>query len=143
MAVTSDLQTSSELKGLALPALHGPGGLFESKGEADVAFGDLLIALFTPIGGRFMARSFGGTLHDLLFETLPGEFSLVDAAIKDTARKNLPHVTVTRTRIREAATGKGIEIEIFFRVNSSREVERNQTVLIPKTFVSPQAAGGV
>jgi phage baseplate assembly protein W len=141
MVVTSDIQTSRELRGLALPAVHGPGGFFESKGEAAVAFGDLLIALFTPIGGRFMNRTFGSALHDLIFETIPEEdFAFVDATIKDAAVKNLPHITVTRTRIRGLSNGKGIEIEIFFRIETSREVERRQTVLIPLTFVSPQAS---
>jgi phage baseplate assembly protein W len=139
--VSSDLLSSRELRGLALPALKGSGGYFESKGEGDVAWGDLLMALFVPIGGRVMRRSFGSSLYELLFDPIiEGEFQLVDAAIKDIAARNLPHVTVTRTLIRTAESNKGIEIKVFFRVNSSRDQERAQTVLIPKTYVPPSSA---
>lgn len=138
--VLSDFQTSRELRGLALPAQKGPGGYFESKGEGDVSWGDLLLALLTPIGGRLMRRSFGSGVPDLLFEpVVAGEFQIIDATIKDAAVRLLPHVTVTRTEIRAETDGKGLEIQIRFRVDTNREVERVQTVLIPKTFVSPGA----
>jgi len=134
---SSDLQTSKEIRGLALPAIKGSGGYFESKDAGDVSWGDLLLTLFTPLGGRVMRRSFGSSLYDLLFEPLiPGEFQIVGAAIRDIASRQLPHVSITRTEIRELASGKGMEIKIFFRVETNREVEQQQTVLIPKTFIS-------
>lgn len=138
---SSDLQTSKEIRGLALPAIKGPGGYFESKSVGDVSWGDLLLTLLTPLGGRVMRRSFGSSLYDLLFEPLiPGEFSIISAAIRDIAARQLPHVSVTRVEIRELASGVGMEIKIFFRVETNREVEQQQTVLIPKTFISPSIA---
>jgi phage baseplate assembly protein W len=138
---SSDLQTSKELKGLALPALKGTGGYFESKGAGDVSWGDLLLTLFTPIGGRVMRRSFGSSLYDLLFEPLiPGEFQIIGAAIRDIARRQLPHVRVTLVQIRELQSGIGMEIKIFFRLQSNLEAEQSQTVLIPKTFIPPTIA---
>lgn len=138
---SSDLQTSKELKGLALPAVKGTGGYFESKGAGDVSWGDLLLTLFTPIGGRVMRRSFGSSLYDLLFEPLiPGEFQIIGAAIRDIARRQLPHVRVTRVQIRELQSGIGMEIKIFFRLQSNLEAEQSQVVLIPKTFIPPTIA---
>lgn len=134
---SSDLQTSKEIRGLALPAVKGPGGYFESKGEGDVSWGDLMLTLFTPLGGRVMRRGFGSSLYDLLFEPLvPDEFQLVGAAIRDIAARQLPHVTVTKVEIRAQPQGDGMEIRIFFRVETNREIEHQQTVLIPKTYVS-------
>jgi len=138
---SSDLQTSKEIRGLALPAVKGPGGYFESKSVGDVSWGDLLLTLFTPLGGRVMRRSFGSSLYDLLFEPLiPGEFQLIGSTIRDIAARQLPHVTVTRVEIRELSSGIGMEITVFFRVDTNREVEQQQTVLIPKTFISPTIA---
>ena len=134
---SSDLQTSKEIRGLALPAIKGSGGYFESKGAGDVSWGDLMLALFTPLGGRIMRRSFGSSLYDLLFEpVVPGEFQIIGAAIRDVANRQLPHVSVTNVEIRAQSNGKAIEIKISFRVETSREIERQQTVLIPKTYVS-------
>lgn len=138
---SSDLQTSKELRGLALPALKGTGGYFESKGEGDVSWGDLLLTLFTPIGGRVMRRGFGSSLYDLLFEPLiPGEFQIISAAIRDIARRQLPHIRVTRVEIKALSGGDGMEIKIFFRLQTDRETEQSQTVLIPKTFIPPSIA---
>lgn len=138
--VLSDFQTFQELRGLALPAIKGPGGYFESKGEGDVAWGDLLLALLTPQGGRLMRRSFWSGVPDLLFEpVVVDEFQIIDATIKDVANRLLPHITVTRTNIRALDNGKGLEVQIRFRVNTNREVEQQRTVIIPKTFVSPGA----
>jgi phage baseplate assembly protein W len=138
---SSDLQTSKEIRGLALPAVKGPGGYFESKGAGDVSWGDLLLTLLTPLGGRVMRRGFGSSLYGLLFEpVVPGEFQLIGAAIRDIAARQLPHVTVTNVQVRAQDNGSAIEIKIFFRIETSREVERQQTVLIPKTYVSPEVA---
>ena len=137
----SNIQTSKELRGLALPALKGTGGYFESKGAGDVSWGDLLLTLFTPIGGRVMRRGFGSSLYDLLFEPLiPGEFQLVGSTIRDIAARQLPHIQITRVDIRALQSGIGMEIKITFRLQSDREVEQQQTVLIPKTFIQPTIA---
>jgi len=137
---TSDFQTSRELRGLALPAVKGPGGYFESKREGAVAWGDLLLALLTPQGGRVMRRSFGSGVPDMLFEPVEaGEFQILDATIKDVASRLLPHVIVTRTEIEALRDGKGIQIHIRFRIATNRDIEQSQTVLIPHTFVSAGA----
>ena len=88
-----------------------------------------------------MRRSLGSSLYELLFEPIiPGEFGIVSASIRDIARRQLPQVIVTQVVIRELASGKGMEIKIFYRLQTDRENEQSQTVLIPKTYISPTIA---
>lgn len=133
----ADFQTATEARGLALPATRGPGGYFESKGPVDVAWGNLLNAIFVPIGGRFMRRSYGSALRDQVFEPT-ADTDIAAFAIRDVANRLLPDVTVTQVFVR--AVQKGLEITVVFRLNRDRDRENRQQVLIPKSFISPGAA---
>lgn len=132
----SGYTNATELRGLALPALKGSGGIFESKSAEDVAWGDLLLALFTPIGGRVMRRQAGSALYELLFEPVnPDDFTLVDYTIREAARRQLPHVNITNVEVRDI--GRGIEIHVFFQLNNDRDAQSTSRVVqVPKTFVS-------
>jgi len=123
-------------RGFSLPALKGSGGLFEAKGPGDVAWGDLILGLFVPIGGRVMRRSLGSALYELLFNPVdPEDFALVDYTIRAATQRQLPHVNIVRTEIE--AIDRGIQIRVFFRLNNDLDAAPTQrTVLVPKTFVS-------
>lgn len=62
-----------ELKGLALPSVRNNGGYFASKGKYDVAWGDVMLTLFTPIGSRPGRRNFGSALIKVLFDPAVSE----------------------------------------------------------------------
>jgi len=131
---TPDLQSATEMRGLALPATKGPGGYFESKTPADTAWGDLLLALMTPLGGRFMRRQLGSALYDQLFEpVVEGDFPLVDYTIRQASDRQLVNVRIARTAIKEIP--RGMEIGVFFRLRSDLAVEEQRTVLVPKSFI--------
>ena len=131
---TPDLKSATELRGLALPAVKGPGGYFESKDPGDTGWGDLLLALLTPIGGRFMRRTMGSSLYEQLFEpVVPGDFPLVDYTIRQAADRQLTNVRIARTQIEEIQ--RGIQVGVFFRLRTDLDVEEERSVLVPKTFV--------
>lgn len=131
---TPDLKSTTELRGFALPATKGPGGYFESKNPGDTAWGDLLLALLTPQGGRFMRRTLGSALYEQLFEpVVASEFPLVDYTIRQASDRQLSNVRIARTAIREVP--RGIEIKVFFRLRSDLGVEESRMVLAPKTFI--------
>lgn len=129
--------STQELRGLGLPASRGPGGLFESKRPEDVAWSDLLIALFTPLGARLMRRSAGSALHELLFDPIdPRDFSLVELAVRDAATRQVPHVVIANVAV--LAREKGIELRIAFHLANDRGSDPTvRAVTIDKTFISP------
>lgn len=131
---TPDLLSTKELRGLALPATKGPGGYFESKSPSDTAWGDLMLALFTPIGGRFMRRSLGSALYEHLFEpVVENDFPLVDYAIREAADRQLQNVRIDATEIKEVP--RGLEIRVRFRLRGDLSNAQSATVQVPKTFV--------
>lgn len=138
MVTEADATSTTELRGLALPAVKGPGGLFESKRGGDVLFGDLLVALFTPLGTRIMRRGFGSTVHQLLFEPIVDDLDFVNFTIRQVSGSDaLPHVTITNVETR--AVEKGLEVQITFRATNDQQGSQTRTILVPKTFVSGQA----
>lgn len=92
----SALRQRMSRRGLALPAIRTRGGYFASKSPHDTAWGDLMLAIFCPIGGRAMNRTFGSGLHLLLMEPNFTDLgSRASFVIEDTARKWTPHVVIT------------------------------------------------
>lgn len=136
-----DFATTTELAGLALPATRGPGGYFESRGPLDVAWGDLLIALLTPVGGRAMNRAFGSSLYDTLFTPQTLEFEVVVVAIKDAVARLLPHIVLKDVTV-IADTPKRVRVGVIFSLASDRETEDEREVLIDKTHIGVVLGGG-
>lgn len=132
---TPDLLAATEVRGLALPATKGPGGYFESKSPEDVAWGNLLLAILTPQGGRFMRRGLGSALYEQLYEpVVEGDFPLVDYTIREAVSRQLATVNITRTDV--SARERGLSVHVFFRRRADLEVEEARTVQVPKTFRS-------
>lgn len=119
--MATGIQQSVTLRGLALPALRSRGGYFASRSPHDVAFGDLLLALFCPIGGRWMNRLFGSGLLRLLFEPNFVELAATaEAVIQDTAQKWTPHVVVDRVDV--SRDHRALFLRIAFHLTSDAAV---------------------
>jgi phage baseplate assembly protein W len=85
--------------GLALPAVRD-AGYAASRSTEDRAYGDLLIALFTPRGARPMDRSFGTILTELLFD--PGaeqDDPTISYVVRDAAARYVPQVDVGTVQV--------------------------------------------
>lgn len=129
-----DFATVTELRGLALPATRGPGGYFESRGPLDVAWGDLLMALFVPVGSRPMNRAFGSALYEILFTPQTLEFEVVVVAIRDAVARLLPHIVLKDVTV-IADTPRTVRVGVVFALASDRETEDRRSVLIDKTHL--------
>lgn len=134
-----DFALTTELRGLALPAIRGTGGYFESKTPFDVAWGDLLMALLVPQGSRPMDRSFGSTLYEILFSPLTLEFEVAEVAIRDAANRLLPHIDIRRVTVNSQESAKRVRVGVVFRLVTDRETEDERSVIVDKTFLSVQA----
>lgn len=119
------------LRGLALPAIRGQGGYFASKTGIDVAWGDLILTLFTPIGSRPMNRTFGSGLTDALFApTGPALGELVNHTIRDAAARWCPHVQIDDVRVVE--DGLNVRIGVSLSLASDRSTADRQ-IMLPKS----------
>lgn len=114
--------------GLGLPVTRQSGGYFTLKKGKDVAFSDLVIAIFTPIGGRPMKRDFGSGLSTLLFD--PNDktaIGVINKVIRDAAQKWCPYVSVQQVDV--AQNGRYMYLRIVFSLTDDRTpVERVVTV---------------
>jgi phage baseplate assembly protein W len=125
-----------ERRGLALPAIRQRGGYFNTPSVHDTAFGDLLLALFTPIGGRAMQRGFGSGLHLILFEPNVSELHQeIFFIVKDTAQKWVPHVTIRGVEV--SRKDRKVQIRVSFSLVDDGEittrfleVRRDQTIKV-------------
>ena len=135
-----DFATTTELRGLALPASpRGAGGYFEAKDPLDAAWGDLLMALLVPVGSRPMNRTFGSALYDTLFTPQTLEFEVVVVAIRDAAARLLPHIVIKDVTV-IADTPRHVRVGIVFALASDRGTEEERAVLIDKTHIGILAA---
>ena len=131
-----------ELRGLALPAKKtGTGGYFGSKSKNDVAWGDLLLALFVPRGSRVMRREVGSVLRSELFEPLDNEFldgESLEFHITDVLAAHAPHIIVHEVEVgrKFELQGKGVFIRILFSINTDNATKIDRTITIRKTEVS-------
>lgn len=109
-------------RGLALPALRLQGGYFASKSPHDTAWGNLLLTIFTPLGGRFMNRGFGSGLNTILFEpNLPDSASRAEFIIRDSASRHTPHIIITDVIV--VNVKKTLQIKVSFHLVDDTRVE--------------------
>jgi len=122
-----------QLRGLALPAIRGVGGYFASKTRYDVAWGDLILALFCPIGARPMRRTFGSAIHEVVFEpsTLALE-QLINYVVREAASRWCPHVVINSVYVK--LQDKDVAVGITFSLSGDRSVQ-DRTIFITKSDV--------
>lgn len=127
----------TQLRGLAFPATRAIGGYFGEKTRYDVAWGDLLLTMFTPIGTRPGRRDFGSALHLLLQEpNINGNQQIVEHTVRVAAQRWCPHVVVYGVIARAKVSDSNvIQIGIRFgladeQVEQSRLVEVNRDAVV-------------
>lgn len=109
-------------RGLALPALRITGGYFASKGPHDVAWGDLIMALFIRLNSRFMRRNVGSSFADILFEpNAESNLQLLDAIVRETAERDVPSIVVDDITL--ILGEKDVSIKISFHLTDDDTVE--------------------
>ena len=90
----------AQLVGLALPALKGSGGYFATAPANNVAWSNLIIAIFTPLGSRPFNRSFGCPLSSMLFIQNTGALdATIEAVIKQAVATWTNNVKVVNVMI--------------------------------------------
>ncbi len=115
MAESSTIQRP--LRGLGLPLTKVGGGRLRTKDRYDVCWGDLILAVFCPIGGRPMLRDFGSLVPNAVFELqsplLPQRLRQY---VMDAAARWCPHVRVINvtTQFEGAGGPKNISVSINF-----------------------------
>lgn len=121
----ADIRHSQDLKGLALPALAIAGrSYFQTKVGVDVGFGDLILALFCPLGGWWMHRSRGSRLKRVLFEpNIDENLQLIQSIVEETAARTVPHVTILN--VAAFRSGRSAKLEISFAL--TRDVQTTAT----------------
>ncbi len=132
----ADLKTTTKLRGLALPATKGPGGYFESKDPTDVAWGDLMVALFTPRGTRVMRRSFGSVLREQLFEPADdAQAGVIDFVIREAAQEHCPHLQIRDVQV-SVSSSSVMSVRVFFAIKTDTSNVIEREVLVSKSFIS-------
>ena len=110
-----------DLKGLALPAIRTAGGYFSVRDKYDVAWGDLLLAVLTPIGSRPMRREFGSALHLAISDPNdPTTMQQVDYAVRDAAAEWCPHIRVYSVNLVQVT--EGINLTVSFGLEEDSQV---------------------
>tara|TARA_R100001086_G_scaffold87122_3_gene42583 strand:+ start:4071 stop:4487 length:417 start_codon:yes stop_codon:yes gene_type:complete len=132
--------TVQELRGLGLPAIKGPGGYFQTRTAADVAWSDLMIAIFTPRGARPMNREFGSLLHEQLFEpqSAVASQSIIDYLIRSAVDAHCPHIRTEAVEV-VSAEGRELRILIEFSLRSDETDVQRREIRIDQSYIS---AGG-
>lgn len=134
----ANLPTTTQLRGLALPALKGAGGYFETKTALDVAWGDLMNAILTPRGSRFMRRSFGSALHEQLFEpNTDDQQEIVDYVIREAAQEHCPHLQIRSVSVyKSEVESNRVLVRVTFALLTDTSQIQDREVLVPKVYIS-------
>jgi len=128
--------TKQEIRGLALPALRRAGGYFASKNKYDTAWGDVLRAIFTPVGSVPAKRDYGSALHRLMFEPdLLNRQQLVTYVITQAVKKWCPHVTLRDIALGASADGKTFGLRVKFSLTDELASVQERMVDIPFSAV--------
>lgn len=125
------LVTVRPLTGLALPAMRRTGGYFSSRRHADLAWGDILLAVFVPRGAQVMARGLGCGLHEQLFQLRSVDPSVIAYTVRDAITQQVPYVRVESVKI--APVDKGYRISIAYSLRSEIETIQEQALVVTQT----------
>jgi len=107
-------EPTTERRGLALPAVKTHGGYFAAKDRYDLAWSQLLIALFVPFGSRPMRRSFGSPLHTVVFDPMRLDDPMIEYMVRSVAESNCPNVAIRAVHVRPDAFEPKLHIFIEF-----------------------------
>lgn len=103
------------LSGLALPATRASGGYFATKTGVDVAWGDLLMAIMCPIGGRVMSRSYGSDVPSALFGPNDSAMAVqLERSVRDAVARHAPHVAIVEVQVRRDHANVNLTVAFSF-----------------------------
>ncbi len=142
MALGSVVTGQVERKGLALPAVRSTGGYFASKNRYDTAWGDLLLALFTPIGSRPGKRDFGSALDTILFEPdVLRKQQMVRHIIMEAAARWTPHIVIREIKVE--VVDKALKLWVAFGLQGEQFTDRRQILLPRERVIKTLSAQGL
>lgn len=136
------------LVGPALPAIRQQGGYFATRSGDLLAWGDLIVAAFTPIGSRPMARSFGSGMSRIVFSpNTPQLAQSIDYVIRTAVASWAPTVRVVSVTVGQRPNNTEVQVLVQFQQASSSAVQGAQSVTIPlssivKYLAAAQSARG-
>lgn len=108
---------ASQVIGPALPAIRTSGGYFADRDQYDTAWGDVILAIMCPVGGRWGNRRFGSGVPSVLFD--PSDVALaalLNQYVSDTLKKWVPTVRFLGTNV--SITGSQVSLQISFSLAS-------------------------
>jgi phage baseplate assembly protein W len=120
------------LRGLALPLTKVGGGYFRTKDRYDVCWGDLILAVFCPIGGQPMNRSFGSLVPNAVFEQqIPLLQQRLRQYVTDAAMRWCPHVRIVDVKVQLAGTSstRSVSLVISFTPTDEPSVQTRQITI--------------
>lgn len=108
---------ASTLIGPSLPAIRTSGGYFAPKDKYDTAWGDVILAIMCPIGGRWGNRRFGSSVPSLLFSPADAALAvMMNQYIKDTLSTWVPSVRYIGSDVN--ISGSTVSVNISFALAS-------------------------
>lgn len=103
----------STFRGLSLPPSRFTGGYFASQTTKARVYSDLLITMFTPIGGRAFNRSFGSGFPGLPFNQVTN--SVVTLIVQGAAATWVPYIKIGSVQVGKV-TNKQVPLKINYTV---------------------------
>ncbi|OPZ66159.1 MAG: hypothetical protein BWY85_00095 [Firmicutes bacterium ADurb.Bin506] len=126
-----------QLSGLALPAVRLKGGYFAARSTYDVAWGDLILAAFVPVGSQYMRRDAGGTASNFLFGPLDGVLlaALQDAVVSAVSRQ-CPHIRVISVSSQASKNNaRTVELSVSFTIATNPSDVQTRLVQLDRRMV--------
>jgi len=129
-------QRDLTMRGLGLPALQTAGGYFTSKTAYDVAWGDLMYCLFTPIGTRPGLRGFGSAIPLQLYEFASDVTDRAEFLVRDAAEKDCPHIVIDSVIVSSDETTVSLDISFHLRSDSANDTVSRRVVLDRNSIIA-------
>lgn len=111
--------------GYALPAIRGAGGYFAARNQYDTAWGNIILAIMTPVGARPFRRGQGSTMADSLFDAADARMLLtIKQSIVSAVAKQVPHVQILDVTTQSEGTTVTVLVEFALREEPSKSQQR-------------------
>lgn len=116
---------ATTLIGPALPAIRTSGGYFALRDKYDTAWGDVIMAIMCPIGGRWGNRSFGSGVPSVLFSPSDAALpTMLNQYIKDALQKWVPSVRYLGSDVSVSGTSVSVNIKFILATDPVTPVSK-------------------
>ncbi len=110
--------TVPQRSGLALPVVRLNGGYLAARSAYDLAWSDLIVAAFCPVGGRVMRRNLGSTAPDQLMNPVDSFLEAgLSSAIQSAVATQCPHIRILDVAVK-STTRAQVEVSISFTLTN-------------------------